>query len=450
MEKEIVKLITHKFYSIKRSDHMNKFKIAIIGAGSTYTPELIEGIINRSAVLPVTELTLMDIDERKLSIVGGLCKRMVEKAGLKLQFSLTMELTEALCDADFVLSQIRVGKLACRILDEKIPMKYGFIGQETTGMGGFFKALRTIPVMFEIAKKMEELCPDAWLINFSNPSGILAQALQNHTKIKTLGLCNVPINMFAGVEETLGESNLDIEYVGLNHLSFITGIKSNGKDMLQNALDQGVQGHGMKNIPLQGFSQDLIQTIRAIPSSYLEYFYFKDDKLKHLLEEDKSRGEVCVEIEEHLLEQYQQEALAEKPKELEKRGGARYSEAAISLVDAIYNDKKERHVVNILNQGALDFMAEDDTVEVAAIIGRDGATPVPIHNFTNQHVIELMQTVKAYERHTVLAALEGDDNEALRALLIHPLVGDYNKAKLCYEEMKIAHKAYLPQFIVKN
>jgi 6-phospho-beta-glucosidase len=429
---------------------MNKFKIAIIGAGSTYTPELIEGIINRSAVLPVTELTLMDIDERKLSIVGGLCKRMVEKAGLKLQFSLTMELTEALCDADFVLSQIRVGKLACRILDEKIPMKYGFIGQETTGMGGFFKALRTIPVMFEIAKKMEELCPDAWLINFSNPSGILAQALQNYTKIKTLGLCNVPINMFAGVEETLGESNLDIEYVGLNHLSFITGIKSNGKDMLQNALDQGVQGHGMKNIPLQGFSQDLIQTIRAIPSSYLEYFYFKDDKLKHLLEEDKSRGEVCVEIEEHLLEQYQQEALAEKPKELEKRGGARYSEAAISLVDAIYNDKKERHVVNILNQGALDFMAEDDTVEVAAIIGRDGATPVPIHNFTNQHVIELMQTVKAYERHTVLAALEGDDNEALRALLIHPLVGDYNKAKLCYEEMKIAHKAYLPQFIVKN
>ena len=153
-----------------------------------------------------------------------------------------------------------------------------------------------------------------------------------------------------------------------------------------------------------------------------------------------------MEIEEHLLEQYQQEALAEKPKELEKRGGARYSEAAISLVDAIYNDKQELHVVNVLNQGALEFMAEDDTVEVAAIIGKDGAKPVPIHNFTNKHVMELMQTVKAYERHTVKAAMDGDDNEAIRALLIHPLVGDYNKAKLCYEEMKEAHKAYLPQF----
>jgi 6-phospho-beta-glucosidase len=425
---------------------MKKLKIAIIGAGSTYTPELIEGLINRNDVLPVTELTLMDIDERKLDIVGGLGRRMVEKAGLGLKFQLTMDLTEALKDADFVLSQIRVGKLPCRILDEKIPVKYGFIGQETTGIGGFFKALRTIPVMLEITRQMEVLCPDAWLINFSNPSGILAQALQNHTKIKTLGLCNVPINMFAGVEEALGESDLEIEYVGLNHLSFITGIKRDGKDVLQEALSQGVHGHGMKNIPLQGFSQELIQTIGAIPSSYLEYFYFREDKLKHLLEEEKSRGEVCVEIEERLLEQYQQETLAEKPKELEKRGGARYSEAAISLVDAIYNDKQELHVVNVLNQGALEFMAEDDTVEVAAIIGKDGAKPVPIRDFTNQHVMELMQTVKSYERHTVKAAMDGDDDEAIRALLIHPLVGDYNKAKLCYEEMKEAHKAYLPQF----
>lgn len=425
---------------------MKKFKIAIIGAGSTYTPELIEGIINRSDVLPVTELALMDIDERKLGIVGGLCRRMVEKAGLKLKFQMTMDLTEALTEADFVLAQIRVGKLPCRILDEKIPLKYGLIGQETTGIGGFFKALRTIPVMLEITRKMEELCPDAWLINFSNPSGILAQALQNHTRIKTLGLCNAPINMFAGVEEALGRSDLEIEYVGLNHLSFITGIRGDGKDMLQEALAQGVNGRGMKNIPLEGFSPELIQTVGAIPSSYLEYFYFRDDKLKHLLEEEKSRGEVCVEIEERLLEQYQQEDLAEKPKELEKRGGARYSEAAISLVDAIYNDKQEPHVVNVLNQGALEFMAEDDTVEIAAIIGKDGAKPVPIRNFTNRHVVEIMQTVKAYERHTVKAAMDGDDKEAIRALLIHPLVGDYNKAKLCYEEMKEVHKEYLPQF----
>jgi 6-phospho-beta-glucosidase len=425
---------------------MSKLKIAIIGAGSTYTPELIEGIIMRASSLPVTELVMMDIDDRKLAIVGGLCRRMLEKSGLPIKTALTMDLTEALDQADFVLTQIRVGQLACRVLDEKIPLKYGLIGQETTGIGGFFKALRTIPAMFEIAKQMEKLCPQAWLINFSNPSGILAQALQNYTRIKTIGLCNVPINMFAGVEEALGRKDLDIQYVGLNHLSFITGIKKDGEELFKEALSQGIQGRGMKNIPLQGFSPDLIRTVGAIPSSYLEYFYFKEDKLKTLMDEEKCRGEVCMDIEERLLALYQDASLAEKPKELEKRGGARYSEAAVSLVDAIYNDKQEMHVVNILNRGALEFMAEDDTVEIAAVIGKDGAVPVPVRNFKNRHIIELMQTVKAYERHTVNAAITGDEKEALRALLIHPLVGDYPRAKQCFEEMKQAHKAYLPQF----
>ncbi|QHQ59744.1 6-phospho-beta-glucosidase [Anaerocolumna sedimenticola] len=425
---------------------MSNLKITIIGAGSTYTPELIEGVIERSANLPVTEIALMDIDQRKLDIVGGLCKRMIENAGLKTEVKLTMDLNEALERADFVLSQIRVGKLACRILDEKIPLKYGFIGQETTGIGGFFKALRTIPALLNITKQMEMICPDAWLINFSNPSGILAQALQNYTKIKTIGLCNVPINMIAGVEKALGETNLDIEYVGLNHLSYITGVKKEGKDLLSDALLQGVNGQGMKNIPLQGFSSELIQTIGAIPSSYLEYFYYRDDKLKHLMEEEKCRGEVCMDIEERLLTLYKDENLSVKPKELENRGGARYSEAAISLVDAIYNDKQEVHVVNTLNQGALEFMAEDDSVEISAVIGKNGVTPIPIRGFKNKHIMELMQTVKAYERHTVEAAIHGDEAEAMQALLIHPLVGDYNKARACFNEMKEAHKIYLPQF----
>jgi len=425
---------------------MSKLKITIIGAGSTYTPELMEGIIQRITVLPVTEIALMDIHHRKLEIVGNLCERMIEKAGLKIKLVFTLNLEEALDGADFVLAQIRVGQLACRVLDEKIPLKYGLIGQETTGIGGFFKALRTIPAIFEIAKHMEQICPEAWLINFSNPSGILAQALQNYTKIKMIGLCNAPINMISGVEQALDIKDLDIQYVGLNHLSFITGIKKGEKDLLKEALLQGVNGQGMKNIPLQGFSSELIQTIGAIPSSYLEYFYYRDDKLKHLMEEVKCRGEECMEIEERLLALYQDVSLMEKPKELEKRGGARYSEAAISLVDAIYNDKQEIHIVNILNENALEFMSADDSVEISAIVGKDGVKPIPIRGFKNQHVIEIMQTVKAYERHTVLAAIHGDDVEAMKALLIHPLIGDYHKAKLCYEEMKQAHKAYLPQF----
>lgn len=425
---------------------MSKLKLSVIGAGSTYTPELIEGIIIRKDSLPVTDLVLMDINDEKLQIVGGLCKRMIEKAGLDTKVVFTKDLTEALKDADFVLCQIRVGQLACRLLDEKIPLKYGLIGQETTGIGGFFKALRTIPVMMDITKQMERLCPDAWLINFTNPSGILAQALQNYSKIKTIGLCNVPINMIAGLEKALGEKDLDVEYVGLNHLSFITGVKKGNKDLLKEALEQGNKGQGMKNIPTQGFSKELIQTIGAIPSPYLEYFYYKEDKLQHLLKEKKCRAEVCMEIEKILLTMYRDENLSVKPKELERRGGARYSEAAISLVDAIYNDKKEVHVVNILNQGALEFMEDDDTVEISAVVGKNGATPIPVRNFKNRHVMELMRTVKAYERHTVLAALNGDEKEAIQALLIHPLVGDYHKAVACFQEMKEAHKAYLPQF----
>ncbi len=425
---------------------MKKLKVAIIGAGSTYTPELIEGMIMRKQSLPITHLALMDIDETKLEVVGNLSERMIDNSKLDIDVLQTKDLDEALKDADFVLAQIRVGKLAARVLDEQIPLKYGFIGQETTGIGGFFKALRTIPVMMDIAKRMEQLCPDAWLINFSNPSGILAEALQNHTKIKTVGLCNVPINMFSEVHEGLGEEGLDIEYLGLNHLSYITGIKKGDKDLFPQVLEQGFNGKGMKNIPVKGFSTNLIQTIEAIPSPYLEYFYFREEKLEHLRHEEKCRGEVCMDIEESLLELYKKQTIKTKPKELESRGGARYSEAAISLVDSIYNDTKDIHVVNVRNQGALSFMEDDDVVEMACVVGKDAVKPIAIPGFDNDHVKEMMQCVKAYERHTIKAALTGSDAEAMKALLIHPLVGDYQKAYDCYEEMKQAHKKYLSQF----
>lgn len=424
-------------------------KIAIIGAGSTYTPELIEGLINKRDSLPVKELYLMDIDERKLNIVGGLAKRMIEAADMDVNVVSTDDLDGSLINADFVLVQIRVGKLPARILDEKIPLKYGLIGQETNGIGGFFKGMRTIPVMIDIAKRMEKLCPDAWLINFSNPSGMIAQALLTHTKIKTMGLCNVPINMISSVKLKLGLENAEVEYVGLNHLTWITSIKHNGKDYLQEAIEQGINSEAMKNIPASGFTPELIKTVGAIPSSYLEYYYYRDAKLEHALKQEKSRGEVCLEIEEELLKIYEDSKLHTKPALLSKRGGARYSEAAINLVDSIYNDKRDIQVVNILNQGAIDFMRDDDVVEISAIIGKDGATPIKA-NFKNEHIKEYMLLMKAYERHAVQAAITGDDDEAMRALLINPLVLDYKKAYPCYLELKEAHKQYLPQFFKED
>ena len=201
----------------------------------------------------------------------------------------------------------------------------------------------------------------------------------------------------------------------------------------------------MKNIPTLGFSRELIQTVGAIPTCYLEYYYHRDDKLKHCLENEKCRGETCLEIEENLLEIYSNSELHVKPELLSKRGGSRYSEAAINLVDAIYNDKQEIHVVNILNKGAIPFMADNDAVEVNAIIGKNGATPI-MTNYHNEHIEELMKTIKAYEKHAVKAALNGDIDEAIRALMINPLVFDHQKAWDCFHELMEAHKQYLPQF----
>ena len=425
---------------------MDGIKIAIIGAGSTYTPELIEGMIKRKDSLPLREIVLMDIDQHKLGIVGHLAQRMLVTHGIECECRLTEDLDGALVGADFVLAQIRVGKLPARVLDETIPLKYGLIGQETCGIGGFFKALRTVPEILKIAKRMEELCPEAFLINFSNPAGIVAQAVLTHTNIKMLGLCNVPFNMMKSLKERLNLEEATFEYVGLNHLSWITSIKNNGHDYIKEALEMGLNSEGMKNIPLQGFTADLIHTVGAIPSSYMEYYYYKDKKFKLVSEAEETRGQKCMRLEEELLELYQNEELHEKPEQLASRGGANYSECAISLVDAIYNDRGEVHVVNLLNNGCLDFMADDDVVEVCAIIGRDGAKPIKIENFNNPHIEEVMTQVKAYERHTVNAAISGDTEEAMRALMVNPLVWDYQVAKSCFEEMKEVHAAYLPQF----
>ncbi|MFA7529378.1 MAG: 6-phospho-beta-glucosidase [Bacilli bacterium] len=424
---------------------MRGIKIAIIGAGSTYTPELIEGIINKKDVLPIEKLDLMDIDDRKLNIVGGLAQRMIKAAGIPCDTRLTKSLDEALRDADFALCQIRVGKLPARVLDEKIPLKYDLIGQETNGIGGFFKGMRTIPVMLEIARRMRELCPEAWLINFTNPAGMVTEALLNHTSIKAIGVCNVPINMIDSLKKRLNLTEAEIDYVGLNHLSWITSIRSGGKDYLDEAIRQGINSQAMQNIPTKGFPAELIKTVGAIPSSYLEYYYYKDSKLAKVKEAEKSRGEICIDIEEQLLQIYADSELHVKPELLSKRGGARYSEVALNLVDSIYNDKRDVQVVNVLNNGALDFMAADDVVEVPAVIGKAGAEPVKI-KIDNDHIKEMMRLIKDYEKHAVKAAVRGDEDEAIRALIINPLVGDYNKARDCFQELKMAHRRYLPQF----
>lgn len=423
-------------------------QVAIIGSGSTYTPELIEGFINRREALPLKALYLVDIDARKRKIVGDLCERMLRAKGIDCPVTQTENWDEALDGADFVLAQIRVGKLPARILDETIPLKYRMIGQETCGIGGMFKGLRTVPVLLALCERMQALCPEAWLINFSNPAGIATQAILNHTPIKMLGLCNGPFHMFKSVREQLSLGpDASIEYLGLNHLSWITAIRQGGHDHLREAIAKGVHSEAMKNIPAQGFPQELIRQVGAIPSSYLEYYYFREKKLQLLLEAKESRGQVCMRLEEELLALYSDPNLTEKPAQLAQRGGAHYSEVAVSLVDAIHNDRNEPHVVNTLNGGALPFMADDDAVEITARVGAKGARPIPLDpGFHNPHIVGYMRMVKAYEREVVQAAMHGDMDAAMRALLINPLAGDYHTARNCFHELLEAHRTYLPQF----
>jgi len=421
-------------------------KLAVIGAGSTYLPELVQGFINRTETFPVDKLYLEDIDLDKVKIVGELVERMLKRAGLNIEVVMTDQLEPSLDGADFVFGQIRVGKLPARILDEKLPLKYGLIGQETTGIGGFFKALRTIPVFMDIAKKMEKLCPDAFLINFSNPSGIIAETLLNNTKIKTMGLCNGPIGMISRLIKDLELTDPEIDFIGLNHLSFIVGVRENGIDYFPKALETMAGMAQLQNIPKGELSAEAVKAMGGIPISYLQYFALRGQKLEILREEEQSRGEVCIDIEHDLLDMYRDVNLNEKPALLDKRGGHMYSEAAMSLADAVYNDKQEFHIVNVLNGGTFDFMNADDCIETGCIVGKNGAKPIRIPNFKNNYIKGLMNAVKYYEKLTIEAALEGSDSKALAALMLNPLVGDFDMAKACYFEMKEAHKDYLPTF----
>lgn len=427
---------------------MDTITIAIIGAGSTYTPELMEGILLRKDKFSVKEIRMMDIDPIKLSILHGLCQRMTAKSGLMIPIIKTNNLEEAIRGADFVLAQIRVGGLSARHLDESIPLKYNLLGQETTGVGGFLKALRTIPEILRIARVMEQLAPDAWLINFSNPSGLVAEAVTKHTKVKMIGLCNGPINMVRDVARILEVPHTDIDYdfVGLNHLCWITGVYHHSKEILRSRLSKGLVLQGLKNVPSLSLDPILLKAIPAIPISYLNYFYHKEEQLLKQKTSEKTRAQEVMELEALLLDHYKNPKLDYKPKELEARGGSLYSEAAVSLIESIVCDTGDVHVIDVPNSGALEFLEDDEVVEVKCIVSSRGFQPLPVRNFSNPYIIGLIQTIKAYEKLTVQSAIEGDYSAGIAALMIHPLIGDFSKAKLVFDDMLQAHEAYLPQF----
>ncbi|GGD95892.1 6-phospho-beta-glucosidase [Paenibacillus nasutitermitis] len=432
-----------------------ELKVAVIGGGSSYTPELVEGFIRHYHELPIKELYLVDIEagSGKLAIVGALAKRMIAKAGLPIDVHLTLDRREALRGADFVSTQLRVGLLDARALDERIPAAYGLIGQETTGAGGFAKALRTIPVILDICRDIRELSPDAFLLNFTNPAGIVTEAVLKYGGVKTIGLCNLPIGtrmQIAGLFE-VEVSRVDVEIVGINHLNWTTRVAVDGTDVTQALLSKaaGAGGLTMKNIPDFGWDSEFLHSLGALPCSYHRYYYLTEQMLEHQneqLKEGTTRADVVKRVEAELFELYKDPQLSVKPPQLEQRGGAYYSEVAVSLMTSIHNDRKDIQTVNIRNNGAIPCLPDDACVEMNAVIDASGARPVQPRTPIGPQIRGLLQVVKAYEELTVEAAVHGDYGMALQALTIHPLVGSADKAKQVLDDILKEHAGYLPQF----
>ncbi len=439
---------------------MKGLKIAIIGGGSSYTPEIIEGFIKRSEELPVEEIHLVDIEsgENKLNIVGNLARRMIDKVGASIKIVLTFDRKTALKDADFVVTQFRVGGLQTRAMDERFPLKYGVLGQETTGPGGFAKALRTIPVILEICKDIEELCPEAWLINFTNPSGIITETVLKHTKTKCIGLCNVPIHMTINIAKILEVEPKDIfiDFVGLNHLLWGKKVWYKEQDVTSKIIEGFLDGKSltMKNIVDLKWDGEFLRALNMIPCPYHRYYYMTDTLVKEeilLVDSGKgTRAEQVQEVERVLFKKYSDPSLDVKPKELEKRGGAYYSEAAVSLISAIYNNKREVHVVNTRNNGAIDQVPEDSVIEVNCLIDSRGATPLSYKERLPVEISGLIQQVKSYEILAVEAAVKGDINKALMALVANPLIPSVDTAKSLLKDLLEINKDYLPQFMEKQ
>lgn len=409
-------------------------KLTVVGAGSTYTPELIDGFARLRDTLPVTELVLTDPATDRLELIGALSRRILARQGHPGTITTTADLDAAVDGADAVLLQLRVGGQAARQQDETWPLECGCVGQETTGAGGLAKALRTVPVVLDIAERVRRASPDAWIIDFTNPVGIVTRALLRAGH-KALGLCNVAIGLQRKFAALLGTDPADVhlDHVGLNHLTWETAVRAGGEDVLPRLLST----HGDTIAADLRLPRPLLDRLGVVPSYYLRYFYAHDEVVRETRTKPSRAAEVA-DMERRLLALYADPALDEKPALLSQRGGAYYSEAAVDLAAALLRGAGSRHqVVNTLNNGTLPFLPDDAVIEVQATVGPKGATPLPVAS-VDPLFSGLMASVTTYEDLALEAALHGGRDRVFRALLAHPLIGQYAYADRLTDSL-IAH-----------
>lgn len=416
-------------------------KLTVVGGGSTYTPELIDGIAGRRTSLAVDEIVLVDPDEHRLSLVGPFSQRLLEHAGHPAKVRTTTSLEEGVEGASAVLLQLRVGGQKARASDETFPLTCGCVGQETTGAGGLAKALRTVPVVLDIAEKVRELAgPDTWIVNFTNPVGIVTRALLQHGH-KAIGLCNVAITFQRWTSGLLGvdPSTVELEHVGLNHLTWERGVYVDGVDRLPELLSDHVEGLA-EHIGIDGA---LMRRLNMVPSYYLNYFYNHDAVVKKQ-QTEPPRAEVVAAVEKELLDIYGDPSVVTKPEQLGQRGGAYYSEAAVQLVHALTGGAgAEKHVVNVRNNGTLPFLPDDAVVEVSSTVDSSGGAPLPVRP-VEPSISGLISHVTAYEYLALEAAVHGGRDRVANALLAHPLIGQHAIADQLADELIAQNRDLLP------
>lgn len=427
-------------------------KIVVIGGGSTYTPELVSGFLEGQDTFPISKLCLMDVDEERLGIVGGFAQRMVQDHGKPFEIELTTDRRGALGNASFIITQFRVGGMAARREDEYLGKRHGLIGQETTGVGGMAKALRTIPVILEIASEMSELAPQALLANFTNPAGLITEAISGHApKTNTVGMCNVAIttkmDMLAMLEEhlaiKLNPHEVFLDTLGLNHLSWHRGLSVEGEDFWSQILEIYLEDLASQQEP--EWPPRLIQVLGMIPNYYLGYFYGRDKKIADQGSWPPSRAEEVMQVEAELLKLYADPSTLELPPALMKRGGAYYSTMATRMFNSIYNDLGEVHVLNVPHHGAVSTWPEDWVLELPCKVDAKGVHPLPTKPLPAS-CFGLLAQVKAFEVFTVEAATSGNRDAAYQALLAHPLGPEADQIEAVLEDMLETNKEFLPHF----
>jgi 6-phospho-beta-glucosidase len=415
----------------------------VVGGGSTYTPELVEGFGRRAGVLPVDELVLYDIAPERLRVVGGLAERILARHAYPGRLTTTTDLARAVDGADAVLIQLRVGGQAARLVDETLPNRFGLIGQETTGPGGFAKALRTVPLVLDIAEEVRRRArPGAWIVDFTNPVGIVTRALlaAGH---RAVGLCNVAIKFQRDMAVRLGvdADRVRLGHAGLNHLSWIRSVTADGVERLPELLAGDTLTELAEQVRVPA---GLLRDLGAIPSYYLHYFYCTDHELQ-AQREGAHRAEKVLAIEQELLSLYEDPALDHKPELLESRGGAYYSEAAAALVTSLLTGDGAHHYVDVRNDGVLAGLPDEAVVEVPAHVDTAGPHPVPVPPLPPE-MLGLVQAVTAYETLAIEAALTGDRTVARRALVANPLVRQWDPVAPLLDALLEANRRYLPRF----